>query len=83
MIKLTKNQIEIYGSTEEATNEVREKLIDLDLIGDAIFIRPAVRNKTDDATHKWVCRGWISDNSGEEGGTIPEAVQALLSQQSN
>jgi len=53
------------------------------LIGDAIFIRPAVRNKTDDATHKWVCRGWISDNSGEKGGTIPEAVQALLSQQSN
>ena len=80
MIVLTNNQIEIYSSTEEDANEVREKLMDTDLLGSGIFIRPAVANRTDAKTHKWVCRGWISNDSGGKGGFKPEAIHAVLSQ---
>ena len=78
MIILTNNQIEIYGPTEEATNKVREKLMDLDLLGDSIFIRPAVAHKTDSDAHKWVCRGWQSNSSGRKGGFDPEIIQEVL-----
>jgi len=80
MIKLTNNQIEIYSATEEGANEVREKLMDTDLLGSSIFIKPAVANRTDAKTHKWVCRGWISKDSGEKGGFEPETINAVLSQ---
>ena len=77
MIVITKNEIKIYASTEEEANEVRSVILEANA---NIYIKPAVDNHSIVAGQDWVCRGWISNDSGEKGGFEPEAIHAILSQ---
>ena len=84
MILITKNEIKIFAPTEEEANEVRSVILEA---SDSIYIKPAVnitsKRLSEVDKESWVCRGWISKDSGEKGGFEPETINAVLSQHLN
>ena len=81
MILITKNEIKIFAPTEEEANEVRSVLLDANA---NVYIKPAVditsKRLSEVDKESWVCRGWISNDSGEKGGFEPELIHTVLSQ---
>ena len=81
MVLITKNEIKIFAPTEEEANEVRSVILEANA---NIYIKPAVditsKRLSEVDKESWVCRGWISNDSGEKGGFEPEAIHAILSQ---
>tara|TARA_R100000234_G_scaffold23021_1_gene13027 strand:- start:1041 stop:1298 length:258 start_codon:yes stop_codon:yes gene_type:complete len=81
MVLITKNEIKIFAPTEKEANEVRSVILEANA---NIYIKPAVditsKRLSEVDKESWVCRGWISNDSGEKGGFEPEAIHAILSQ---
>ena len=81
MVLITENEIKIFAPTEEEANEVRSVILEANA---NIYIKPAVditsKRLSEVDKESWVCRGWISNDSGEKGGFEPEAIHAILSQ---
>jgi len=80
MVLITENEIKIFAPTEEEANEVRSVILEANA---NIYIKPAVditSKRLSETEQSWVCRGWISNDSGEKGGFEPEAIHAILSQ---